>query len=981
MNLPKLDITMVVPGLPFDGETLKKQSLGGSETAAVCLARELHKIGHRVTIFSNCDKPSITDGVRYLPLAGFDAYVRFNPCDVTIVQRTPEVFVHPTNSRLNVLWCHDLALGRQADVMRGVLWNVDRVALLSDFMVQQYKDVYRLPDSVIFKTRNGIDLDLFSRLGKIKREKKTLIYASRPERGVDNLLGPIFEEILKRDPDVVLKLAGYNNQAEHLKPFYDQVNALIKKHGNSVKWLGHLTKKELYNEYAKATVYAYPTPSKIAPEFAEVSCITAMECMAAGLPIVASDRGALRETIARNAGHLVQGNPWSPEYVKDFADAVMGYIANPVCVSSDGAAGKEHAQSLGWDDVAAEWSEMFYATIAQANDNPHRLAHHLIKQSDIMAAKHLVDGLLKDDPSDEHAKELHEVLERDFGFAWAEDGFRIQYEKIGQTHTDVFEHVPNEPRFGVVQAWLEKHHEVQSILDYGCAHGGYCVNLYNRVGRYWTGVDIDKHSIAWAIRNYEERGNPETKVSQMEFVVGDYTNLHEVILAKHDAAFIFEVLEHVREPWAVVDAVEQHVKPGGKVLITVPFGPWEHDSYKTYPHRCHIWEFDQHDLREMLRDKKNVAVTVQPHGYSQRLNRPIGWYWIEYEVSEKKMGGTVVRPASHAINLDRKLALQRPGQTVSATLMAGPNAEDQLNWCLRSLEDVADEIVIADTGMNEEALAIAKKHGARIVPSVDPKVHGFEAPRNDALAHARMDFVLWIDTDEKLLGSRSIHKYLRGNAFNGYSIRQHHFAIDTAFKPDLPVRLIRRVAEDGRRPRFFGMIHEHPELALNEGPGVTAVLSDVHIAHTGYLTEDIRRGRFSRNYPLLMADTAKYPDRKLQKHFLMRDSMLMTMYELQQNGGVVTNEMAARCHEVIRLYREYFLGQSSYVNVDSLQYYSQACTVLGLGAEVVLAIGAGKEAAKPGEPLVARFATEEDYLAEINWRIKDSVKPFFMRNY
>ena len=88
-----------------------------------------------------------------------------------------------------------------------------------------------------------------------------------------------------------------------------------------------------------------------------------------------------------------------------------------------------------------------------------------------------------------------------------------------------------------------------------------------------------------------------------------------------------------------------------------------------------------------------------------------------------------------------------------------------------------------------------------------------------------MDWVLWIDTDERLMDPERVPKYLRANIFNGYSIRQHHFACDTAFKPDLPVRLFRRGPQGGKTMRFFGMIHEHPELGLNEGPGLTVVLS------------------------------------------------------------------------------------------------------------------------------------------------------------
>jgi len=55
-------------------------------------------------------------------------------------------------------------------------------------------------------------------------------------------------------------------------------------------------------------------------------------------------------------------------------------------------------------------------------------------------------------------------------------------------------------------------------------------------------------------------------------------------------------------------------------------------------------------------------------------------------------------------------------------------------------------------------------------------------------------------------------------------------------KVDLPCRIFR----NHRGIQFFGVVHEHPETALNEGPGFVNILSDVKIAHPSYLTDEIR---------------------------------------------------------------------------------------------------------------------------------------------
>jgi glycosyltransferase involved in cell wall biosynthesis/SAM-dependent methyltransferase len=955
----RLDWVFFVPGLPFQGDTLTRRSLGGSETAGLCVARELGRLGHRVTVFSNCETPGAYDGVIYRHAGGWQQYATVAPHDVSVVQRTPEVLANRLNSRLNWLWCHDLALLRQAQPFKGTLWNVDRAVVVSRFMADQYREVYGVPEDVLLVSRNGLDLEAFAGLDLLERDPTKLIYAARPERGLDVLLGTIFPRLLERDPRLRLHLCGYQNPVEHLASFYEQVDQRIKALGDRVVWLGHLTKAELYRHYATAGVYVYPTPSPTQPAFAEVSCISAMEAMAAGLPIVTSSRGALPETVGNGPGGLIAGDPWTPAYQGAFVEAVLEVVQDRTRAAQMGAAGRARAAGLSWAGVAEQWTEEAHRLIRERNDNPHRLAYHFIRRSDIIAAKAVVEPL-----QDEQAQEIKARLRRDWGFAATPEGIRAQYARIGETHTDCYEAAIRETRFRILVDWLREHPELDRILDYGCGLGAYAVGASNAVGRDWVGVDIDPKTIDWCERYVQQHAK---EPGRLNFLVGD----QEVDLSTwppFDCLVLFETLEHVVEPWTLVAKLERWVRPGGRVIITVPLGPWEYLSYDTYPWRCHLWEFDRHDLLDLFGQKREPRIHVIPAGACEPLGEALGWHVVEYVVDPGRATGR--------IDMVRKLALQRPRQTVSASLIAGPNAEETLHWCLRSLKHVADELVITDCGMSEEGRRIAAQYGARLAPGSPPLGAGFETPRNEGLARCRMDWVLWIDTDEKLIDAEKLHKYLRQNMFNGYSIRQHHFACDTSFKPDLPVRCFRRAPWQGKTMRWYGMIHEHPELGLNAGPGPTIVLSDVHIPHVGYLMESGRRQRFARNYPLLQKDIATYPDRLLQKHFICRDNMLICGYELSQNGNQVTPEIRQRCEEVIDLYRKHFLGRGGYLGVDTLQYFSSACAILGLGADVAFQVAAAKDQANPDGIIRARFPTVEDAEKEIAWRVREAVSPF-----
>lgn len=958
----RYDISMAVPGLPFDWQTTSQKALGGAETAGYYMAHALRALGHHVTVFSNIPEGTQSpDGVLYRPINDWTMWARTTPHDVAIMQRVAELANFPINARLSVYWMHDLALGRNRDKINGTIWNTDKAFVLSKFMLENYQRTYGWPASFMHQTRNGIDLSLFQGLDGVERSRKRMVYAARPERGLDVLLETLLPKILEQEPSATLAIAGYDNAVDQMREFYQHIANLIQRFGERIEWKGFLPKRELYELYASSRVYVYPTPGRIMPGFAEISCITAMECQAAGLPIVTTTAGALPETIHPDAGLLIPGNVGdNPAVQTAFLEGVLHLLRDDEAWARASSAGRTHAQGLGWDVVAEDWSTRFEEWIAERNDDSARLVRHFWRRADIVAAKAALQTVPDSNPQKPDLK----MLLHPWDFADAKVSTREQYEKIGATHTDVFHSAALEPRFMMLKQWLDGKPEVQRILDFGCAHGSYAVNMANQTGRQFVGVDIDKHSIAWCEKNKATRA---TTPELLTFRLGDETvDLSD--LEPFDLLWMGEVLEHVINPHEVLDALERWVKPGGIVLMTVPFGPWEQMSYDTYPHRAHLWEYDQHDLRDLFSQKVGCVIQIMPFAQSNVSLEPLGWHIVQYVVQPNRPCGP--------IDMERKLRLQRPRQTLSAVLMAGAGAEETIHWCLRSIRDIADEIVIADTGMNEEVRRIVSQYPVRVISSRSPLEVGFEVPRNDGVAAARMDWVLWIDTDEKLLDTPNLHKFLRDNPFQGYQIRQHHFAVDTSFTPDVPVRVFRRTRPDGqgRRLKFIGYIHEHPEFDVNEGPGLSVVLSDVHIAHVGYLIESGRRQRFMRNLPMLKRDMEAHPDRLLQKHFIMRDNMLQCSYAIQQAGGRITDQVIAWCRETIALYRQYFMGKDPHTSADPLEYYSQALAILGEGFEVAWGMVADKGRADlNGQVKKSRFANREDFETTLLTRARNAV--------
>lgn len=966
--------TFCIPGMAFDGHSLAKQSLGGSETAGLCLARELAKLGHKVTVFSNCERPGMYDGVAYHRTQAWQLYAPTTPHDVCVVQRVADVLRQPTAAKLNLVWCHDMAMGRQADDLRATMWNVDRLVVLSDYMRQQYSSTYGIPEEWLWKSRNGIDLFRVPANSLVSRNRKRLVYSARPERGLDNLLDHILPVLFERDPEIEVALFGYDNPVEHMREFYSALSEKSKRYGDKVRFIGQLDKNTLYEEYIRSGVYVYPTPSPAMPSFREISCISVMEAQACGMPIVTSANGALTETLAPDAGVLVDGDPWSPEYVEKFVSAVLTYINDDNAWNTASQAGRQHAQTLGWDKVAEEWTEQVGRLLTKFNDDRVRLAHHFYRRSDIFAAK---TALV--DQKGASANALQKKIDREYGFVASREALAKHYRRAGErttTHLKQFDiksldfTTTNEHRFETIDRLLASMPDAHRILEFGCGHGWSTIYLHNKVGRRWTGIDIDPGACQWARKFADVHAQDPTA---LEFLVGDETiDLSDY--EKFDCLIISEVLEHCINPVEVVDFLERWIKPDGLVIITTPYGPAEYGTPNWIQFRNHVWEFDPHDLREMFGAKKGLSIKATMLERNKYTDEPVGYHLTTYKVTNAP---------TNSIDMERKLRLQRPRQTVSAIMMGGPECEDTLRWCLKSVYPYVDEIVMADCGLSKEARAICRGVSARIIKSVPPTQYGFERPRNDGLRAARMDFVLWIDTDEKLLGGEQLLKYCRQSMYHSFSIRQHHFCVDAGFPPDLPTRLFRKGPYKGQRMRFIGAIHEHPEFGLNKGPGPTIIVPDVHIAHVGYLTEDIRRTRFIRNNPLLQVDQEKYPERLLQKHLIMRDLCILNMYELQANGAKITDDIRNRAEEVCRLWREYFKGKPSLTNMDSLQYYTQALQVLGRGVDLSFSLAANRDG--KGDQLnggaLVRFESAEDAREHLGFMIEEKLQPLLREEW
>ncbi len=176
------------------------------------------------------------------------------------------------------------------------------------------------------------------------------------------------------------------------------------------------------------------------------------------------------------------------------------------------------------------------------------------------------------------------------------------------------------------------------------------------------------------------------------------------------------------------------------------------------------------------------------------------------------------------------------------------NEEKYLHDCLRSVNDIADEIVLVDTGSSDNTINIAKEFNARIYNY--PWCDDFSAARNFALGKSTGDWILYLDADERLSGKSvfELKNIIKRNEPSGYRC-----IVNSVDEMNGRPNFMRytRLFRNSPDIKFIGKIHEQIDDSLLKN-GFKILDTNVEIIHIGYnvATNDLKN-KAVRNLKIL----------------------------------------------------------------------------------------------------------------------------------
>ena len=187
---------------------------------------------------------------------------------------------------------------------------------------------------------------------------------------------------------------------------------------------------------------------------------------------------------------------------------------------------------------------------------------------------------------------LYEIIYQDANKIPGYDRYH-KYSREIRNHNNPLDYLSQaeETYWGVKAALtqLVKDKATTTILEIGSGLG-YLTYALNQTNYQVTGLDISQTAVNQAIKNFGDH-----------YICTDLFEYAEMKTVSFDIVILTEVIEHVENPQAFIDAINQLLKPGGHAIITTPNKSFYFKDiiWSTELPPIHFWWFSETSLTQL----------------------------------------------------------------------------------------------------------------------------------------------------------------------------------------------------------------------------------------------------------------------------------------------------------------------------------------------------------------------------------------------
>ncbi|GAB4537051.1 MAG: glycosyltransferase family 1 protein [Pleurocapsa sp.] len=193
----------------------------------------------------------------------------------------------------------------------------------------------------------------------IKPEEKVILYVGRFDRrkGIETLVRAVGQDRVKQHQNLKLIIVGGSTPGRKDGKERERIEGIVNELGlqNITIFPGRVEHQDLAYYYAAADVC-------VVPSHYEPFGLVAIEAMASGTPVVASEVGGLKFTVVNEVTGLLA----PPQNEQAFASAIDEILSNTSWCQQLGKNARERVESkFSWDGVAAQLDQQYLSELSK----------------------------------------------------------------------------------------------------------------------------------------------------------------------------------------------------------------------------------------------------------------------------------------------------------------------------------------------------------------------------------------------------------------------------------------------------------------------------------------------------------------------------------------------------------------------------------------------------------------------------------------
>ena len=309
--------------------------VGGIEHCNIELAQSLSRLGQEVTLVSKIKNKQIVNNLTKIPFNYLTSIENKNLYDIVVSSNYSQVFKFKQKS-IKVLWMHNelqIEKSLRKKEFLPIILHRPHVVFVSNYLKQLTTFLYPFKSKTIIP--NGCS-ELFLNNKRNKNIKPIFIWTVKRDKGLDKIIDIWCQIIFKKLPLAELHVHGLNvTKKQNINIDYDKFN---------IKFFGVVSRDFLANKYKYSTAMLHPG-------YDETFCISALEALASGLPVITFNRTALAERVVNNVNGYIVAT------FEDMAAKAINLAANKSQLSKLSNNAIKSSKKFSWNNVAHTWNK------------------------------------------------------------------------------------------------------------------------------------------------------------------------------------------------------------------------------------------------------------------------------------------------------------------------------------------------------------------------------------------------------------------------------------------------------------------------------------------------------------------------------------------------------------------------------------------------------------------------------------------------